>query len=104
MARIRKAQGGSGIGRYWWPEEDPVCDVPEELARDLLANPEWGYSREPHPEPEREVPESRGEGEVEEKPPAEAGSGQGEGTGGEQEKPPAKAPVKPAARTRKTTT
>lgn len=76
MVRLRKEQGGSGIGPHWWPEEDPVCDVPEELARDLLAIPEWGYSREPDPEPEPEAPEGAaepGEGEKPEtaaKPPA----------------------------------
>jgi hypothetical protein len=50
MVRIRKEKGGSGIGPYWWPEDDPVAEVPELLAADLLAIPEWGYSREPAPE------------------------------------------------------
>jgi len=61
MVRIRKSKGGSGIGRHWWPEDDPVCDVPEPLARDLLADPEWGYSIEPDPEPEPEDEDDSGE-------------------------------------------
>ena len=67
MVRIRKEQGGSGIGRHWWPEDDPVCDVPEELARDLLAHPEWGYTLEPDPEPEPgDEDEDKGDGEPDE--------------------------------------
>ena len=86
MVRIRKEQGGSGIGRHWWPEDDPVCDVPEELARDLLAHPEWGYTLEPDPEPE---PEGEGDGEPDE------GEDDGEADGEEPE------PAPPPARKRR---
>jgi hypothetical protein len=94
MVRIRKAQGGSGIGPHWWPQEDPVCDVPEELARDLLAHPEWGFSLEPDPVPELEAPAGDGEGDG---PSAEDDNGKGDGDEGDHPEPA----MKPAARKRK---
>lgn len=101
MVRIRRNKGGCGIGPHWWPEGDPVCDVPEELARDLLANPEEGYSVEPDPE---EEPGPSGDGEATGDGEDDGGSDgqqapeEEAGDGGQQEKP--KAP----ARRRKPTT
>lgn len=95
MVRIRKDKGGCGIGPYWWPEDDPVCDVPEELARDLLGRPpEEGYSREPDPEPEHQdpdEPEGAGDGS-----PGEDGEGEQEAEAGSEQPPaqPAKAPAR----------
>lgn len=55
---LRKETGGTTIswrGRgYTWPEDDPVCDVPVELAVDLLAIRGSGYSEVP------ETPEASG--------------------------------------------
>lgn len=85
MVRIRKEKGGSGVGPYWWPEEDPVCEVPEELARDLLARPEEGWSLEPDPEPQEPGTEA-GDPDGDSEP--DAGD-QGAGDD-DQEKPPAK--------------
>lgn len=82
MMRLRKEQGGTSIGPYHWPEDGSVCEVPDELAADLLADPGWGYSREPDLEPEA----------------AEAGEGAAS-EDGEKTEPSAK----PPARRRKTT-
>lgn len=102
MVRIRKEKGGSGVGPYWWPEEDPVCEVPEELARDLLARPDEGWSLEPDPEPEEPASEGEdsGEGDGEKEPELEAEGEPGDGgeenaEGQGEEKKPA---AKPAAR------
>ena len=48
---VRKAKGGSSIGPDEWPEDGSVCEDPDELAADLLADPDWGYSKADPPEP-----------------------------------------------------
>lgn len=84
MVRIRHEKGGQGIGPHWWPEDDPVCDVPEELARDLLANP-WGYSVEP--DPAQGEPEPAGEGNDGEQGPEKPAPRRRKGTGTSQALP-----------------
>lgn len=91
MVRIRHEKGGQGIGPYWWPREDPVCEVDEALARDLLANP-WGYSLEPDPDPLEPGPEGDDPDGDDGGSEPDAGV-QGDGDDG-QGKPPAKAPAR----------
>lgn len=77
---LRKDSGGSTVNwrgaSYDWPEDGSVCDVPVEMAMELLAIHGGGYS---------EVP-------AEEEAPANGGNGSG---GGDEEAPP-----KPAAKPR----
>lgn len=86
--RLRKEKGGSSIlwhdrVEYAWPGDGDVCEVPDDLARDLLGLD--GYSVA---EPE---PEGDGEDQGDEKDPPDTG---GEGGSGNEQPPPAK----PAAR------
>ncbi len=52
---LRKAQGGTQIGPYSWPEDGSVCEVDERFARSLLAIP--GHDFEKVDEPSREITE-----------------------------------------------
>jgi hypothetical protein len=95
MVRIRKERGGSGIGPHWWPEDDPVCDVPEELARVLLGRPEEeGYSLEPEAPGGEGSPEDDGDPAAEPEPETPEGDGSSESADPE---PPAK-PSRPRSR------
>jgi hypothetical protein len=55
MVKLRKAHGGCSIERAEWPEDGSVAEVPDELARSLLAIDPAEFSvvtDEPEPEPE----------------------------------------------------
>ena len=51
---IRKETGGNSIRwqgtEYTWPAEDPLCEVPDELGRELLAIPGGGCTEAGPPE------------------------------------------------------
>lgn len=49
---LRKERGESGVGPHWWPEDGSVIEVPDQLAADLMAVPDGGYSKaDPPPKP-----------------------------------------------------
>lgn len=74
--RIRKETGGNSIRwhgtEYEWPVDDPVCEVPAELGRELLAILGGGCSLDPDPEPEDDGDEGE----------SGADGGQGDGESG----------------------
>lgn len=87
---VRKAKGGSSIGPYSWPEDGSVCEVPDELAADLLADPDWGYTKAGPPVPAAAAPEDPGEPESGTGSPA---SGDGKTVPRRTRKAPAKPPA-----------
>ena len=49
---LRKARGESGVGEWYWPEDNSVVEVADEaLAAELLAIPDGGYTKVDGPEP-----------------------------------------------------
>lgn len=77
MAHIRKEQGQSGVGQYWWAENGDVVEVHEPwLVEDLLRHP--GFSdvsptgHEDTPEPAAEEPAESPVGATEDVPPSES--------------------------------
>lgn len=42
---VKKAQGGSGVGPYEWPEDGSVCEVPDPLGTALIAITGGGYTQ-----------------------------------------------------------
>jgi len=69
---LRKHQGGSSVGPYTWAENGDVCEVPDDLAADLLRL--GGYSHveaeitEPAPEAKVTEPAPKDEHEITEAP------------------------------------
>jgi len=49
---LKKARGESGVGPHWWPGDGSVIEVPDQLAADLLAIPDGGYTKADPPKPE----------------------------------------------------
>ena len=57
---LKKNQGGSGVGEWWWPEDGSVVDVRDEpLALALLAIPDGGYSKADEPKPAAKAPAAK---------------------------------------------
>ena len=52
MTWLRKAQGGASIGPHHWPHDGAVAEVPDDLAGELLAIPDGGYTKTDGPDPE----------------------------------------------------
>lgn len=105
---IRKETGGNSIRwrdgiEYTWPVEDPVCEVPDELGRELLAIPEGGCTEtEPPAVPEDDSGEAgNGEGDS---PEGDVGEDDGDPEDGAPggDEPETETGPKPARRSRKT--
>jgi hypothetical protein len=62
---LQKDKGGCSIlwrrVDYAWPEDNSVCEVPEQLGAELLAIRGGGYKVVPAPEP-KPGPEAKGDG------------------------------------------
>ena len=69
---LRKHEGGTGIGPYSWPEDGSVCEVPDDLGRDLLRLGGYEETGEPEPAPKAEVKAEPAKPEVQPDAPAAA--------------------------------
>ncbi len=99
---LQKDRGGCEITHrkvvYAWPEDDSVCEVPDELGAELLGIRGGGYRVVVAPEPEKEPEGPDGDGDSEGEDPAgdagEQGGDSGDGDSGAPEA--AEKPAKPA--------
>lgn len=67
---LKKIQGGSGVGEWWWPEDGSVIEVTDNtVALALLAIPDGGYSKADEPKPAAKAPAAKAA------PPAAAAKG-----------------------------